>query len=81
VAHDTAAPDSLGLRPRPAVDPVVAALLAEAVLDVWPRPPAADAAAEAARIAREREAGLNWRLSGRWWTRPAPVGRNRPWVR
>ncbi|HVC14818.1 MAG TPA: hypothetical protein VND62_08170 [Acidimicrobiales bacterium] len=70
-----------GLRPRPAVDPVVAALVAEAALELWPRPPAVDPAADAARAARADAAARAWRFSGRWWTRRAALRRDRPWVR
>ncbi len=70
-----------GLRPRPTIDPVLAALIAEAVLEVWPRPPAVDPAAEAAAAARAERAERAWRFSGRWWTRPVAVRRDRPWVR
>lgn len=73
-----------GLRPRPAVDPVVAALVAEAALELWPRAPAVDpdeVAARAARTARAERASRAWRFSGRWWARPPALRRDRPWVR
>ncbi|MGH8989017.1 MAG: hypothetical protein ACRDXC_10570 [Acidimicrobiales bacterium] len=71
---------SYGLRPRPPVDAVVAALVAEAALEIWPRAPAASAT-EVALLAREGEAERSWRLSGRWWTRRADPSRGRPWTR
>ncbi|HTX63291.1 MAG TPA: hypothetical protein VMD28_06605 [Acidimicrobiales bacterium] len=80
-AADAHPGSSFGLRPRPSVDPVVAALLAEAALELWPRPPVMDPAAEAARGARAARAERAWRFSGRWWTRPVAVRRDRPWVR
>jgi hypothetical protein len=49
-------------------DEQVAAIVA-AVEATWPRP-AVDAAPEAPP---------RWRFSGRWWTKPVPLRRNRPW--
>jgi hypothetical protein len=71
---------ALGLRPRPTVDPVVAALVAQAVLELWPRA-GVDTGEEAARAIRAEAAARAWRFSGRWWTRSAPLRRGRPWVR
>jgi hypothetical protein len=51
-----------------ASDEEVAAIVA-AIEVTWPRPVAAPAAASAPR----------WRFSGRWWTKPVPLRRNRPW--
>ena len=51
-----------------ATDEEVAAIVA-AVEVAWPRPAAADA----------DEAPPRWRFSGRWWTKPVPLRRNRPW--
>jgi hypothetical protein len=48
-------------------DEEVAAIVA-AVEVVWPRPVAV-APADAPR----------WRFSGRWWTKPVPLRRSRPW--
>ncbi len=39
-----------------------------AVEAVWPRP----AASEPPKPSR-------WRFSGRWWSKPVPIRRNRPW--
>ncbi|MGH9111824.1 MAG: hypothetical protein ACRDZN_05940 [Acidimicrobiales bacterium] len=50
-----------------ATDEEVAAIVA-AVEVVWPRP-VADPPAGAPR----------WRFSGRWWTKPVPLRRGRPW--
>jgi hypothetical protein len=50
-----------------ASDEEVAAIVA-AIEAVWPRPVAAAA-----------EAPSRWRFSGRWWTKPVPLRRNRPW--
>jgi hypothetical protein len=51
-----------------ASDEEVAAIVA-AVEAVWPRRSAALAADEPSR----------WRFSGRWWTKPVPLRRSRPW--
>lgn len=50
-------------------DEEVAAIVA-AVEAAWPRPAAGAA-----------EPGLaqRWRFSGRWWTKPVPLRRIRPW--
>lgn len=57
----------LDITPDPS-DEEVAAILA-AVEVGWPRPAAAVADGAPAR----------WRWSGRWWSRPIPQRRNRPW--
>jgi hypothetical protein len=49
-------------------DDEVAAIVAAIAL-AWPRPVAAPAA-EPPR----------WRFSGRWWTKPVPLRRGRPWA-
>jgi hypothetical protein len=51
-----------------ATDEEVAAIAA-AIEVTWPRPVAAGAAEQPPR----------WRFSGRWWTKPVPLRRNRPW--
>ena len=48
-------------------DEELAAIVA-AVEVTWPRP----VAAPTAELPR-------WRFSGRWWTKPVPLRRNRPW--
>jgi hypothetical protein len=45
----------------------VAAIVA-AIEAVWPRP-----------VVAPVEAPSRWRFSGRWWTKPVPLRRNRPW--
>jgi hypothetical protein len=50
-------------------DEEVAAIVA-AVEVAWPRPAARATGPEAAR---------RWRFSGRWWTKPVPLRRSRPW--
>jgi hypothetical protein len=47
------------------------AAIVAAVELVWPRPVIVEEA-------RERPSA--WRFSGRWWSRPHPVQRSRPWV-
>ena len=60
----------LALRPPPATDPVVLAAIAAAVDQAWPRPAAAD---------QHDPVHLAWRFSGRWWQKPLPLRRDRPW--
>jgi hypothetical protein len=52
-----------------ATDEEVAAIVA-AVEVAWPRPAAGAGPSEPAQ---------RWRFSGRWWTKPVPLRRNRPW--
>ena len=52
-----------------ATDEEVAAIVA-AVEVAWPRPAAGAGPAEPAQ---------RWRFSGRWWTKPVPLRRGRPW--
>jgi hypothetical protein len=65
-------PAQLALRPRPEPDPAVLAAITTAVELAWPRPaaPGPDAPSPSA-----------WRFSGRWWNKPVPVSRDRPWTR
>ena len=51
-----------------ASDEEVAAIVA-AIEVAWPRPAASSADHAAPR----------WRFSGRWWTKPVPLRRGRPW--
>lgn len=46
-----------------------AAAIVAAIEAVWPRPVAPTAATAAPR----------WRFAGRWWTKPIPSRRDRPW--
>ena len=58
-------------------------------MDISPPPTDEEAAAIAAaielswpRVATDVEVGSpapRWRFAGRWWTRPIPVRRGRPW--
>jgi hypothetical protein len=49
-------------------DEEVAAIVT-AIEVVWPRPAPAEDTATLPR----------WRFSGRWWTKPVPLRRSRPW--
>ena len=51
-----------------ATDEEVAAIMA-AVEVAWPRPVAAP----------DADLPPRWRFSGRWWTKPVPLRRGRPW--
>jgi hypothetical protein len=53
-------------------DPAVVAVLAAAVDAVWPR--------ARPMAGPERDRIPAWRFSGRWWSRPASVRRDRPWT-
>ena len=64
----TAGTDVTVHRGGDATDEEVAAIVA-AVEVAWPRAAAADADTAPPR----------WRFSGRWWTKPVPLRRNRPW--
>lgn len=57
----------LRITPEPS-DEEVAAIVA-AVEVAWPRP--------AAPVTADRTP--RWRWSGRWWSKPIPQRRNRPW--
>ena len=50
-----------------ASDEEVAAIVA-AVEATWPQP-----------VATTDEPPSRWRFSGRWWSKPVPLRRNRPW--
>lgn len=54
---------------RPVPTDEEAAAIAAAVELTWPRAVVAAAPAEESR----------WRWSGRWWTKPVPLARDRPW--
>jgi len=40
---------------------------------------ALDAITPAAAAPSEQDAGARWRWSGRWWSKPIPLRRDRPW--
>ena len=62
-------PQVLSVRPAP--EPAVLSAIVAAVEEAWPRPPA-PVADEAVLSA--------WRFSGRWWSKPLPLRRARPWT-
>ncbi len=55
------------IRPTPTDEE--AAAIAAAVEVAWPR----------AAVAAVAEPPSRWRFAGRWWTKPIPVRRDRPW--
>ena len=57
-----------GGSPAEPTDEELAAILA-AVEQAWPRPVAAPPA----------DAPPRWRFAGRWWSKPVPIRRDRPW--
>jgi hypothetical protein len=65
-------PAQLSLRPRPEPDPAVLAAISSAVQLAWPQP---------APPAEQQTVHEAWRFSGRWWNKPVPVSRARPWTR
>jgi hypothetical protein len=65
-------PERLTLRPRPLPDPEVLAAITAAVQLAWPRPGPVDA---------QDPVHEAWRFSGRWWNKPVPLRRERPWAR
>jgi hypothetical protein len=65
-------PAQLTLRPRPEPDAAVLAAIASAVQLAWPRTAAPD---------QQLSVHEAWRFSGRWWNKPVPVSRDRPWTR
>jgi len=62
----------LTLLPRPLPDPVVLAAITAAVESVWPDPTPPD---------EQDPVHQTWRFSGRWWNKPTPLRRERPWAR
>jgi hypothetical protein len=73
---DTGVPADTGahgdIARRPAIDPEILVVLAAAVEEAWPRPRVV--------VAEEPDTLPAWRFSGRWWSRPASVRRDRPWA-
>lgn len=59
----------VAISPAPTEEEVAAIMAASIAL--WPEP-VAEAPARAQRTSA-------WRLSGRWWAKPLPVRRDRPW--
>lgn len=65
-------PEMLALLPPSEPDPEIVAIIAAAALLVWPQPTAPD---ELDPVHQP------WRFSGRWWNKPTPLRRDRPWAR
>ncbi len=65
-------PAFLPLRPRPQPPAEVLAAVSAAVQLVWPQPTARD---------EHDPVHQTWRFSGRWWNKPTPLRRERPWAR
>jgi hypothetical protein len=61
-------PEGAQITPPPTAEE--AAAIVAAVAALWPRPVAAPQAARRPSP---------WRFSGRWWSRPLPVRRDRPY--
>jgi hypothetical protein len=57
-------------RPQPPAD--VMAAISAAVQMVWPQPMEPD---------ELDPVHQTWRFSGRWWNKPTPLRRERPWAR
>ncbi len=64
--------DQLALLARPAPDPAVLAAITAAVQLAWPRPAPTD---------EHNPVHESWRFSGRWWSKPVSLRRDRPWAR
>jgi hypothetical protein len=62
----------LTLLSPPVADPAVLAAITAAVQLAWPRPAPAD---------ESDPVHEPWRFSGRWWQKPVPLRRERPWAR
>jgi hypothetical protein len=62
----------LTLPSRPVPDPAVLAAIVAAVQQAWPT---------AAPPDEHDPAHQTWRFSGRWWNKPVPLRRDRPWAR
>ncbi len=58
---------------RPEPSPEVLAAIMAAIEEAWPRP-------EPDGTGRRRRPGSEWRFSGRWWAKPTPIRRDRPWA-
>jgi hypothetical protein len=65
-------PEHLALLPRPTPPAEVLAVITAAAQLTWPQPGAPD---ELDPVHQP------WRFSGRWWNKPTPLRRDRPWAR
>lgn len=57
----------------PEPTPEEAAVIMAAAEALWPRPVIMQAASQQPRHG-------SWRFSGRWWSVPIPMRRDRPWI-
>jgi transposase len=55
---------------HPAPEPAVLTAIVAAVEEVWPRPRAMESA--------DHHGVSAWRFSGRWWSKPSALRRDRP---
>ncbi|MDY7104049.1 MAG: hypothetical protein S0880_22935 [Actinomycetota bacterium] len=69
--ESSGAAPTLVVRGGPVPTDEEAAAIVAAHEALWPRP-VVDAAAPS-------EAPMRWRFSGRWWSKPVPTRRDRPW--
>ncbi|HEV3282014.1 MAG TPA: hypothetical protein VG032_10475 [Acidimicrobiales bacterium] len=69
-APPSGAPPVGDIARRPEIEPEMLAVLVAAVDQAWPRPRVV--------VAEEPVSLPAWRFSGRWWSRPATVRRDRP---
>jgi hypothetical protein len=69
---DTIRPEQLTLLARPVPEPDVMAAITAAAQLMWPQPGAPD---------EQDPVHQTWRFSGRWWNKPTPLRRDRPWAR
>ena len=72
--HDQEQAHESGPGGRPVDDAEVIAAIAAAVEVCWPRPVPSVPKREA------RPATPAWRFSGRWWSKPPQLRRDRPWA-
>jgi hypothetical protein len=56
---------------RPPAEPAVLTAIVAAIEEAWPRPVLSDGA-------NDRPVSSAWRFSGRWWSKPTPLRRDRP---
>jgi len=66
-----AGPAGTPVAARPDIDPAVLAAITAAVQLAWPRPAPPD---------EHDPIHEPWRFSGRWWHKPVPIRRDRPWA-
>jgi hypothetical protein len=65
-----ASPEVVAVHPAP--EPEVLAAILAAVDEAWPRPSPPEPS-DAGKVSA-------WRFSGRWWSKPTALRRDRPWA-